>query len=81
MIIFEGCDSSNVSSIGYCKYTSVLSVIFSNGGTYLYFGVSDAIFDELKISESKGKYLNGIKKYYRFTKLVMPGTQEEQHAQ
>jgi hypothetical protein len=49
-------ESSNIARFSY--HNDTLTVIFKNGGKYAYFGVPEAIFEEMKGAESKGKFLN-----------------------
>lgn len=49
--------SSNISALGYNPESHVLRVIFSNGASYLYFGVEPLIWDALAKSQSKGRFL------------------------
>lgn len=49
--------SSNVSSIGYNEENKILKVIFSGGGSYVYFGIPKFVWTELCEAQSKGKYL------------------------
>ena len=39
--------SSNVAAVGYDKPSGVLRVQFKRGGTYEYFGVREALFEEM----------------------------------
>ena len=63
-------NSSNISSIGYDIPSNVLRVVFSNGGTYDYFDVSEDVYKELDSADSKGHYLaTQIKNVYSFKKV------------
>ena len=66
-------ESSNINFIGYDENNRILKVIFNTNSSYVYFGIPLIIWEELKISESKGKYLteNVIKKpeQYKFIKI------------
>jgi hypothetical protein len=66
----QGVDSSNIDSIGYDEETKTLRVQFLNGGIYDYAGVSQAQFDALLSSDSKGQYLNmAIKSQFPYTRV------------
>ena len=55
--------STDINSVGYDVDNQVLEVEFHKGGTYQYFNVTQNIYDDLMVSESKGKYFNlNIKK-------------------
>jgi len=63
-------DSSNITSIGYNQYNSILEVEFHNGFIYQYFDVPQNIFEELMHASSKGQFLNSIiKGQYRYARL------------
>lgn len=62
--------SSSVASVGYDPNTMTLEVEFKNGSVYQYFDVPEAVYQELMIADSVGRYLNeNIKNSYRYTKL------------
>ena len=50
--------STDIHSVGYDVDSQVLEVEFHKGGTYQYFNVPQHIYDDLMVSESKGKYFN-----------------------
>lgn len=52
-------NSSNIDSIGYNPEAKELHVKFASGATYAYEGVEKGIFDEMRQTDSKMKYLNG----------------------
>lgn len=64
-------DSSHIEAIGYDGETKQLHVRFlRSGATYVYDDVDEWVFDELRQSESKGKYFNReIRDVYSFTRL------------
>jgi hypothetical protein len=63
--------SSNVAEIGYDIDTFTLKIKFNYGGIYQYKNVPLAIFEGLKLAESKGKYVNqNIVNKYSFTKIA-----------
>lgn len=64
-------DSSNVRSIGWDALRRVLYVRFlDDEGTYLYFDVPPARWDEFNNAESKGSFLHEkIKGEYEYTKV------------
>lgn len=50
--------SSNVASVGYDTQNQIVYVQFLNGSTYIYKGVSEHEFENLKTAASVGSYLN-----------------------
>lgn len=67
----EYVDSSNIEAIGYDPDSQELHVRFTRSGeTYVYFGVDEWVYQELRIADSKGAYLNAtIRKRYQYGKL------------
>lgn len=65
--------SSNISAIGYNENDKTLRVIFKGNSSYLYFNVEPQIWQQLSISESKGRTLNECvtkhKEKYKYIKL------------
>ncbi len=55
-ISYQPCDSSQVSAFGYDPATQTLGVQFKAGGTYHYYGVPQAVFDAMVVTESIGKF-------------------------
>lgn len=63
-------DSSNVAAVGYEEDSQTLQVEFTNGSTYQYFDVPQAIFDGLLGASSVGQYLNqNVKGTYRYSRV------------
>ena len=63
-------DSSNVEAIGYDEAAQELHVQFLSGGTYVYHGVPQDVYDDLMAAPSKGSYLNRmIKGNYEYSKM------------
>jgi hypothetical protein len=60
--------SSNIKAVGYDSEAKELYVQYSSG-TYKYLGVEPIIFEGLKLAESKGKYMNLVKKTYKYEKV------------
>lgn len=60
--------SSNIKSVGYDAEAKELYVQFSSG-LYKYINVEPIIFEGLKLAESKGKYMNLVKKTYTYVKV------------
>ena len=50
-------ESSNIKSIGYSEEERILQVEFNNLSVYNYKDVPKDVYDEMIVSESKGKYL------------------------
>ena len=65
----ESVISTNVISVGYDATTETLEVEFKSG-IYQYYNVPQSIYDQMMISESKGKFLNVyIKPVYPYAKV------------
>ena len=50
--------SSNIASVGYDSFYSILEVEFKTGAVYRYFEVPHSVFQELIHASSVGRYLN-----------------------
>jgi hypothetical protein len=50
--------STSIRGIGYDEATHTLDVQFAGGGIYRYDGVEAALYEELKVAESPGRFLN-----------------------
>lgn len=61
--------SSNVCASTYNKTSQELTIIFNNGGQYLYEGVSLTDYTRFEMADSQGKVINSHIKKYTFTKL------------
>jgi len=62
--------SSNVESVGYDKDTETVFVSFLNGSMYIYKGVSEYEFDNLRDSQSVGSYLHrNFKNVYPYERI------------
>lgn len=67
-------NSSNLMSARYNEIDGLLDVTFKNGTEYRYKGVPVTVYEELKKTESAGKFLNQvIKGKYEFEKLEDDG--------
>jgi len=64
-------DSSNVEAIGYDSATRELHVRFvKSGETYVYYEVEEWVFEDFKIADSKGTFVNtNLKGRYNYGKL------------
>lgn len=51
-------DSTSLASIGFSPEHNVLEIEFRNGLVYAYFGVPQALHDELLAAKSKGTFMN-----------------------
>ena len=59
MITLQPVDSSSIEAIGYDSENRVLAVRFvQSGRTYEYYDVEQWVFEEFRLSESKGQYFN-----------------------
>lgn len=66
----EPVASSTVISIGYDEPSQTLEVEFKQGAVYQYYNVSQALFDELMNSSSKGQFLHhNIKLSHPFNRV------------
>lgn len=62
--------SSNIAEIGYDDSMQTLEVMFKSGLTYQYFNVPAHVFEQLRHSDSVGKYFNAqIKGQYAEARL------------
>lgn len=60
-------DSSNIEAIGYDRDRQELHVRFLQSGTYLYFGVDEAVFDSFLGAPSKGTFFHeNVRDQYPF---------------
>jgi len=70
MEVFSAFESSNIAEIAYDGPNQILQVTFHNGSRYQYFDVPDHIWEEIKVANSKGVYLNSkIKGQFRYSKV------------
>jgi len=61
--------STNICASIYNTKTSSLTIIFSNGGQYIYEGVSKTDYMRFEIADSQGSVMNTHIKKYKTTKL------------
>jgi hypothetical protein len=62
--------SSNIAALGYDEQNQIAYVRFNNGSTYIYKGVSQAEFNNLKNAPSIGSYLNrNFKNIYSYERI------------
>ena len=61
--------SSNICASTFDKNNKNLTIIFNNGGQYLYNGVSETDFTRFELSDSQGTIFNSHIKKYPFEKL------------
>jgi len=67
----EFVSSSTISSMEYDHLMSNLDVHFKNGGVYRFCGVPDNILDEIKNTESVGRYFHSnIKNKFDFIRKI-----------
>lgn len=65
----ETPDSSNIARYKYDDNARVLTVEFKNGGTYNYYDVPQAVYDQLNAATSKGQFLaQSIKGAFRYAR-------------
>jgi KTSC domain len=62
-------DSSNIARFGFDHQSSVLFIEFKKSGSYQYFDVPEALFDAMKLAESKGQFFaQNVKGVFRFAR-------------
>lgn len=61
--------SSNICASIYDKSTSALTIIFNNGGQYIYEGVTNTDYTRFEMADSQGAVFNSHIKKYPFQKL------------
>lgn len=67
----QAVESTTVRSIGYNARSQVLEVEFQSGTVYQYFDVPEAVHEEFRGADSKGKYFNlEIRDEYSFVRLT-----------
>lgn len=65
----ETPESSNIARFAYDEASSVLNVDFLKGGTYSYYDVPQAVFDQMRAAPSKGQFLaQNVKGKYRYAR-------------
>lgn len=69
--LFERFSSSTISKLWYSEKDLQLIVEFKNGQQYRYNNVSISEWNNLKSSESKGKFLNENIKSKPFQKMIL----------
>ena len=64
-------ESTTVAWISYVAEHSLLEVEFCDGALYRFFAVPASCFQELLMSDSKGRYFNGnIRNQFRFQRVT-----------
>jgi hypothetical protein len=60
-VSLEPVQSTNVAGVGYEPFARELHVRFASSPTvYVYSGVSDQKFEQLRVAESIGRFVNGV---------------------
>ena len=62
-------DSSIIEKFGYDTNKQQMLIEFSGGSQYLYKDVNEIVVTEFMDAESKGRYINEIKKQFEFDKV------------
>ena len=62
-------ESSNICASTYDKSNSSLTIIFNNGGQYIYEGVTSSDYLRFEVADSQGAVFNSHLKKYPFQKL------------
>ena len=71
METFNGFESSNIQKVQYNKPTQQLFIEYVHGNVYQYNEVPSQIWNDIRIAESVGKYVNAnIKGIYDFKKVI-----------
>ena len=60
MIDMQPVTSSNIAAVGYDRESQTVQVEFIGGSTYLYKGVTESEFDNLRTAPSVGAYRPSI---------------------
>lgn len=58
VLLTETPNSSCFSKIGYSDAHETLVLVFRNGGTYLYSGVPESVWQSFRAADSLGRYFN-----------------------
>jgi hypothetical protein len=62
--------SSNVAEVGYDSQNETVLVRFMNNTLYIYKGVNEVIFEELRTTASVGSYINrNFKNVYPYERI------------
>jgi hypothetical protein len=69
-------ESSNICASVYDKSTNALTIIFNNGGQYLYEGVTPGDYLRFEMADSQGAVFNSHLKKYPFKKLDKVDTKD-----
>lgn len=56
----EKVQSSNIDSIGYDAENKILKVLFKPNNLYHYFEVTEEVYKQIMVSESKNKALRAL---------------------
>ncbi len=64
------CNSEAIKMVEYNYGSLILTVVFNSGKSYEYFDVPRKVYDDLKRSESKGKFINTIIKKFKCRALT-----------
>jgi len=67
---FKKMPSSVIAHMKYNEHTNVLRITYVSGSVYDYIGVPPEVFEEMRVAQSKGTFLNySIKGKYRYKKV------------
>lgn len=69
-------ESSNICASVYDKSTNALTIIFNNGGQYIYEGVTPSDYLRFEMADSQGAVFNSHLKKYPFKKLDKVDTKD-----
>ena len=69
-------ESSNICASVYDKDTKSLTIIFNNGGQYIYEGVTSSDYLRFEMADSQGAVFNSHLKKYPFQKLDKVDTKD-----
>ena len=65
----ETPESSTIARFSYDTASSILVVEFLKSGTYNYYDVPQAVFEQMKAAPSKGQFLaQSVKGVYRYAR-------------
>ncbi len=66
----QSVSSSTIATVGYDAENQIVYVQFLNGSTYIYKGVSEQEFENLRTASSVGSYLNrNFKNVYPYERI------------
>lgn len=66
----ETPESSNIARFRYIGESGTLEIEFTKGGAYQYFGVPEAVYEQMRGAGSKGQFFaQNIKGVFRYARV------------